>query len=117
MCQCERESEVTCIGEVIKNGSVSRRSPCRHPIHSCSRLHALWHYLRPEELGFLTVDTGQMESGSFIVQQQLFLQYSQHPQIINPEDGLSTDIFFRIIQYCFFIFHLEVNLQEIHINS
>lgn len=61
MCVCE----CVCVSEVIKNGSVS---PCCHPIHSRSRLHTLWHYLRPEELGFLTVDTGQMESGPFIVQ-------------------------------------------------
>lgn len=69
VCKHERESEdvcvCVCVSEVIKNGSVS---PCCHPIHSRSRLHTLWHYLRPEELGFLTVDTGQMESGPFIVQ-------------------------------------------------
>lgn len=35
---------------LIKNGSVS---PQRHPIYSASRLHTPWHYLRPEELGFL----------------------------------------------------------------
>lgn len=43
--ECVRDGEV-----VIKNGSVS---PQRHPIQSAGRLHALWHYLRPEELGFL----------------------------------------------------------------
>lgn len=35
---------------LIKNGSVS---PQRHLIQSAGRLRALWHYLRPEELGFL----------------------------------------------------------------
>lgn len=41
----ERARVCVCVsvGEVIKNGSVS---PQCHPIHSCSRLHTPWHYLR-----------------------------------------------------------------------
>lgn len=103
VCQHERQWGCVCQWR-IKYGSVPLWSPCCHLIHSCSRLRTLWHYLRPEELGFLTVDTGQMESGPFIVQQQLFLHYPQHPQKMSWKYSLYLNtvifIWLWIIQHC-----------------